>query len=171
MIAAFTNQVSGEPGAAHWSPTRASTPACTTRPTQSPEPPAAWRWRRWPSPRCGASGAGGLADGTGEQAGDHAKRVTTHHTSHNDHQAVNLFPFTRHTPNGQHLAHTTLPRGRLPDRSAAALPRLEIVPAKFKKRAAILEDCRTLDATLFPPKELKRMRLQLVQRAPAASVQ
>ena len=47
---------------------------------------------------------------------------------------------------------------------------LEIVPAKFKKRAAILEDCRTLNATLFPPKELKRMRLQLVQRAPAASV-
>ena len=48
---------------------------------------------------------------------------------------------------------------------------LEIVPAKFKKRAAILEDCETLDAALFPPNELKRMRLQLVQRTPAASMQ
>jgi hypothetical protein len=48
---------------------------------------------------------------------------------------------------------------------------LEILPAKFKKRAAILEDCETLDAALFGPSELKRMRLQLVQRAPAASMQ
>jgi hypothetical protein len=48
---------------------------------------------------------------------------------------------------------------------------LEVVPAKFRKRAAILEDCRTLDATLFLPRELKRMRLQLVQRAHAASMQ
>jgi len=47
---------------------------------------------------------------------------------------------------------------------------LQIVPAKFNKRAAILEDCRTLDAALFPPQELKRMRLQLVQRAPALSM-
>jgi hypothetical protein len=47
---------------------------------------------------------------------------------------------------------------------------LQIFPAKFKKRAAILEDCRTLDATLFLPNELKRMRLQLVQRSPAAGV-
>ena len=46
---------------------------------------------------------------------------------------------------------------------------LEILPAKLKKRAAILEDCETLDALLFPPKELKRMRLQLVERAPAPS--
>ena len=48
---------------------------------------------------------------------------------------------------------------------------LQIVPAKFRKRAAILEDCETLDAALFPPNELKRMRLQLVQRSPAASMQ
>ena len=47
---------------------------------------------------------------------------------------------------------------------------LQIVPAKFKKRAAILEDCETLDATLFAPKELKRMRLQLVERTPALSM-
>jgi hypothetical protein len=47
---------------------------------------------------------------------------------------------------------------------------LEILPAKFKKRAAILEDCRTLDTSLFLPRELKRMRLQLVQRAPAPSM-
>jgi hypothetical protein len=48
---------------------------------------------------------------------------------------------------------------------------LEILPAKFRKRAAILEDCETLDAALFGPSELKRMRLQLVQRTPAASMQ
>jgi hypothetical protein len=48
---------------------------------------------------------------------------------------------------------------------------LAIVPAKLRKRAAILEDCETLDATLFPPRELKRMGLQLVQRAPAPSPQ
>jgi hypothetical protein len=48
---------------------------------------------------------------------------------------------------------------------------LEIVPAKFRKRAAILEDCETLDAALFGPSELKRMRLRLVQRTPAASMQ
>ena len=47
---------------------------------------------------------------------------------------------------------------------------LQIVPVKFKKRAAILEDCETLDAALFAPKELKRMRLQLVQRTPALSM-
>jgi hypothetical protein len=46
---------------------------------------------------------------------------------------------------------------------------LKIVPTKLKQRAAILEDCHTLDATLFRPKELKRMRLQLVQPAPAPS--
>jgi hypothetical protein len=46
---------------------------------------------------------------------------------------------------------------------------LTIVPTKLKQRAAILEDCHTLDATLFRPKELKRMRLQLVQPAPAPS--
>jgi hypothetical protein len=44
---------------------------------------------------------------------------------------------------------------------------LQIVPVTFKKRAAILEDCATLDAALFAPKELKRMQLQLVQRTPA----
>jgi hypothetical protein len=47
---------------------------------------------------------------------------------------------------------------------------LQIVPAKFKKRAAILEDCETLDAALVPPNELKRMRLQLVERTPVASM-
>ena len=42
---------------------------------------------------------------------------------------------------------------------------LDIVPAKFKKRAAILEDCGTLEARLFRPRQLRRMRLQLVVRA------
>jgi hypothetical protein len=48
---------------------------------------------------------------------------------------------------------------------------LEIVPATLRKRAAILEDCETLVATWFPPRELKRMRLQLVQWAPAPNPQ
>jgi hypothetical protein len=48
---------------------------------------------------------------------------------------------------------------------------LQILPARLNKRAAILEDCRTLDAKLFRPKELRRMRLQLVQRAPVPSAQ
>jgi hypothetical protein len=46
---------------------------------------------------------------------------------------------------------------------------LEIVPARGNRRAAILEDCHTLEATLFWPRELRRMRLQLVQRAPVPS--
>ena len=40
---------------------------------------------------------------------------------------------------------------------------LQIVPARLRRRAAILEDCQTLDARLFAPKELKHMRLQLVE--------
>jgi hypothetical protein len=46
---------------------------------------------------------------------------------------------------------------------------LQILPARLNKRAAILEDCGTLDAKLFRPKELRRMRLQLVRRAPVPS--
>ena len=46
---------------------------------------------------------------------------------------------------------------------------LQIVPTSFTKQAAILEDCRTLDAILFRPRELKRMRLQLVQPAPVGN--
>ena len=45
---------------------------------------------------------------------------------------------------------------------------LQIVPARLNKRAAILEDCRTLEATLFRPKDLRRMRLQLVRRTQVA---
>lgn len=91
--------------------------------------------------------------------------------SQQDHQAVNLSPFTRHPT----MANTSRPQpfqqgDYLTDRRQLYRV-VEVVPAKFKKRAAILEDCRTLDATLFLPKELKRMRLQLVQRAPAASMQ
>jgi hypothetical protein len=43
---------------------------------------------------------------------------------------------------------------------------LQLVPAKFKRRGAILEDCRTLDTLMVPAKELRRMRLQLVRPAP-----
>jgi hypothetical protein len=43
---------------------------------------------------------------------------------------------------------------------------VQIVRRKFRRRAAILEDCRTLDSVLFRPGELKRMRLQLVRPAP-----
>ena len=48
---------------------------------------------------------------------------------------------------------------------------LQILPARLNKPAAILEDCGTLDAKLFPPKELRGMRLQLVRRAPVPSPQ
>jgi hypothetical protein len=47
---------------------------------------------------------------------------------------------------------------------------LQLVPAKFKRRGAILEDCRTLDTLLVSPKELRRMRLQLVRPAPMDAV-
>ena len=40
---------------------------------------------------------------------------------------------------------------------------LQIVPTRLRKRAAILEDCRTLDAILFRPRELDRMQLQVVR--------
>jgi hypothetical protein len=40
---------------------------------------------------------------------------------------------------------------------------LQIVPARFKRRAAILEDCRTLDAALFRPRQLARMQLRVVE--------
>jgi hypothetical protein len=42
---------------------------------------------------------------------------------------------------------------------------LQIVPKRLGRRAAILEDCRTLETILFLPKELKRMRLELVRPA------
>ena len=46
---------------------------------------------------------------------------------------------------------------------------LQIVPTRLRKRAAILEDCRTLDAILFRPRELERMQLQVVRPAPVRS--
>lgn len=47
---------------------------------------------------------------------------------------------------------------------------LQIVPGKLMKRAAaMLEDCHTLEAMLFRPRQLRRMRLQLVVRAPELS--
>ena len=47
---------------------------------------------------------------------------------------------------------------------------LQIVPGKLMTRAAaMLEDCHTLEAMLFRPRQLRRMRLQLVVRAPELS--
>jgi hypothetical protein len=43
---------------------------------------------------------------------------------------------------------------------------LQIVPARLRKPAAILEDCRTLDAILFQPRALARMQLQVVRPGP-----
>jgi hypothetical protein len=40
---------------------------------------------------------------------------------------------------------------------------LQIVPARFKRRAAILEDCHTLDAALLRPRQLARMQLRVVE--------
>jgi hypothetical protein len=48
---------------------------------------------------------------------------------------------------------------------------LQLVPAKFNRRGAILEDCRTLDTLMVEPKELRRMRLQLVRPASMDAVE
>ena len=79
--------------------------------------------------------------------------MTTSHTGRDHDGAVRLFkahPFRR----GDYLTD----RRRL-------YRVLEILPARGNRRAAILEDCHTLDATLLGPRELRRMRLQLVQPA------
>jgi hypothetical protein len=46
---------------------------------------------------------------------------------------------------------------------------LQIVPTTLTKQAAILEDCRTLDAILFRPGELARMQLEVVRQAPVGA--
>jgi hypothetical protein len=46
---------------------------------------------------------------------------------------------------------------------------LQIVPTRLRKRAAILEDCRTLDTILFRPSEIERLQLQVVRPALAGS--
>jgi hypothetical protein len=84
---------------------------------------------------------------------DHANCVTTGHTGRGDDEAVRLFQ-----------AHPLHKGAYLTDRRRLYRV-LEIMPARGNRRAAILEDCHTLDATLFRPKELRRMRLQLVQPA------
>ena len=43
---------------------------------------------------------------------------------------------------------------------------LQIVPTSSMNQAAILEDCRTLDAILFRPRELERMQLEVVRPTP-----
>jgi hypothetical protein len=48
---------------------------------------------------------------------------------------------------------------------------LQLVPAKFNRRGAILEDCRTLDTLVVEPQELRRMRLQPVRPAPTDAVE
>jgi hypothetical protein len=139
-----------------WSPTSASTQASTTRPMQSPERLAALRWRRWPSPQWGARGAARLANGTARASG----------------QSRESCEDASHEPSGSSSGRSVpFQEGDCLTDRRRLYRVLEVVPAKFRKRAAILEDCRTLDATLFLPRELKRMRLQLVQRAHAASMQ
>jgi hypothetical protein len=83
---------------------------------------------------------------------------------------VNPFPLTPHTPMANTSPTQPFHEGDYLTDRRRLYRVLQIVPAKFKKRAAILEDCETLDAALFAPKELKRMRLQLVQRTPALSM-
>lgn len=46
---------------------------------------------------------------------------------------------------------------------------LAIVPAARNRYAAILEDCRTLEAMLFWSNELRRMRLEPIEPALAPS--
>ena len=88
---------------------------------------------------------------------DHANCVTTGHPGRADDVAVRLFQ-----------AHPLRKGDYLTDRRRLYRV-LEIMPARGNRRAAILEDCRTLDVTLFRPKELRRMRLQLVRPALATS--
>jgi hypothetical protein len=84
---------------------------------------------------------------------DHANCVTTGHIGRGDDAAVRLF-----------RAHPLRKGDYLTDRRRLYRV-LDIVPAKFNRRAAILEDCHSLDATLFRPRQLRRMQLQLVQPA------
>jgi hypothetical protein len=43
---------------------------------------------------------------------------------------------------------------------------LQIVATRMRRRTVLLEDCRTLEATLFGPRELRRMQLQAVRPTP-----
>jgi hypothetical protein len=40
---------------------------------------------------------------------------------------------------------------------------LQIVPTSFRRRAAILEDCRTLDTVVVRPGQLARLQLRIVE--------
>ena len=85
---------------------------------------------------------------------------------------MNLFPSAHHTysMDNTSLSHQqSFHEGDYLTDQRRLYRVLQIVPGKLKKRAAILEDCRTLDAALFRPRQLRRMRLQLVQPAPAPS--
>jgi len=72
---------------------------------------------------------------------------TTGHTGRGNDEAVRLFQ-----------AHSLRTGDYLTDRQRVYRV-LEIVPARGNRRAAILEDSHTLDAALFRPRELRRMRL------------
>jgi hypothetical protein len=83
----------------------------------------------------------------------------TTHTGPQDDRVVNLFSASRRNPPPAfHEGDYVTDRRRL-------YRVLEILPAKLNQRAAILEDCRTLEAMRFGTKELKRMQLRLVRGA------
>jgi hypothetical protein len=84
---------------------------------------------------------------------DHANCVTTSHTGRGHDGAVR--PFKAHP----------LRRGDYLTDRRRLYRVLEVLPTKGNRGAAILEDCHTLDAALFRPSELRRMRLELVQPA------
>jgi hypothetical protein len=84
---------------------------------------------------------------------DHANCVTTGHLGRGNDPVVTLFQ-----------AHPLRKGDYVTDRRRLYRV-LEILPARLNRRAAILEDCHTLGVTLFPPTELKRMRLQPVEPA------
>jgi hypothetical protein len=48
---------------------------------------------------------------------------------------------------------------------------LQIVPVRVREWAAVLEDCRTLDAAVVPSDELVRMKLRLVRVTDSCSAQ
>jgi hypothetical protein len=43
---------------------------------------------------------------------------------------------------------------------------LQVVPRRLRRRAAVLEDCHTLEAILYGPRELKALQLQVVRPDP-----
>jgi hypothetical protein len=105
---------------------------------------------------------------------DHANCVMTGHPHRQHHRTVNPSPLTSQAPgmNSTSRSHSkSFQEGDYLTDQRRLYRVLQLVPARFNRRAAILEDCRTLDTLLLRPKDLRRMRLQLVRPAPVNTVE